>query len=185
MSPGRGRSRSSAASTRSDTDLGVAAPARGRRSSPRLIRRVRAEGWPVARRDPDGGEHTEPARYADIAVLLPTRATLPYLEQALDDAGIPARIESQSLVYATAEVQDLLAILTAIDDPADEIAVVAALRAPGVRVLATTSSLEFRAAGGRWDYRADVPPAAPADSSRRDGDARRCARCTSAAGGTP
>jgi ATP-dependent helicase/nuclease subunit A len=125
-----------------------------------LIHRVRAEGWPVARRDPDGGEHIEPARYADIAVLLPTRATLPYLEQALDDARIPARIESQSLVYATAEVQELLAVLTAIDDPADEVAIVAALRAPAF-ACRDDKLAEFRAAGGRWDYRADVPPQLP------------------------
>ena len=39
-----------------------------------LIHRVRAEGWPVARRDADGGEVHRAARYADIAVLLPTRA---------------------------------------------------------------------------------------------------------------
>jgi ATP-dependent exoDNAse (exonuclease V) beta subunit len=125
-----------------------------------LIHRVRAEGWPVARRDADGLEHTEAARYADIAVLLPTRATLPYLEQALDDAGIPARIESQSLVYATAEVQELLAVLTAIDDPADEIAIVAALRAPAF-ACRDDKLAEFRVAGGKWDYRAGVPPQLP------------------------
>jgi ATP-dependent exoDNAse (exonuclease V) beta subunit len=125
-----------------------------------LIHRVRAEGWLVARRSADGVEFTEPARYADIAVLLPTRATLPYLEQALDDGGIPARIESQSLVYATAEVQELLAVLTAIDDPADEIAIVAALRAPAF-ACRDDKLAEFRAAGGKWDYRAGVPPQLP------------------------
>jgi ATP-dependent exoDNAse (exonuclease V) beta subunit len=125
-----------------------------------LIHRVRAEGWPVARPGADGVEYTEPARYADIAVLLPTRATLSYLEQALDEAGIPARIESQSLVYATAEVQELLAVLTAIDDPADEIAIVAALRAPAF-ACRDDKLAEFRAAGGKWDYRADVPPQLP------------------------
>ncbi len=122
-----------------------------------LIRRVRDEEWPVARRGPDGTEVTGPARYADVAVLLPTRATLPYLEQALEDAGVPARIESQSLVYATAEVQELLAILTTIDDPADEVALVAALRAPAF-ACRDDRLLEFRQAGGRWDYRAAPPP---------------------------
>jgi len=122
-----------------------------------LIRRVRDEHWPVARRGPDGVEVTGAARYADVAVLLPTRATLPYLEQALEDAGVPARIESQSLVYATAEVQELLAILTTIDDPADEVALVAALRAPAF-ACRDDRLLEFRQAGGRWDYRAAPPP---------------------------
>jgi len=93
-------------------------------------------------------------------VLLPTRATLPYLEHALEDAGVPARIESQSLVYATAEVQELLAILTAIDDPADEVAIVAALRAPAF-ACRDDKLLEFRDAGGRWDYRAPPPATLP------------------------
>ncbi|GMU79525.1 MAG: ATP-dependent DNA helicase [Acidimicrobiia bacterium] len=125
-----------------------------------LVRRVRDEGWLVARRGPDGEERLEPARFADIAVLLPTRTTLAYLEHALDDARVPARIESQSLVFATSEVQELLAILTAIDDPADEIAIVAALRAPAF-ACRDDRLLEFREAGGRWDYRAPTPVALP------------------------
>ncbi|MFM8305173.1 MAG: UvrD-helicase domain-containing protein [Actinomycetota bacterium] len=122
-----------------------------------LVRRIRDDQWPVARRGTDGDEVIDGARYADIAVLLPTRATLPFLEQALEDAGVPARIESQSLVYATAEVQEILAILTAIDDPADEVALVAALRAPAL-ACRDDRLLEFRQAGGRWDYRVAPPP---------------------------
>jgi ATP-dependent helicase/nuclease subunit A len=57
-------------------------------------------------------------------------------------------------------VQELLAVLTAIDDPADEIAIVAALRAPAF-ACRDDKLAEFRAAGGRWDYRADVPPQLP------------------------
>ena len=125
-----------------------------------LIRRARDDGWPVARRAADGEEVVEPARYADIAVLLPTRAALPYLEQALDDAQIPARIESQSLVYATAEVQELLAILTAIDDPADEVAIIAALRAAAF-ACRDDKLVEYKEAGGRWDYRAPAPAPLP------------------------
>ena len=125
-----------------------------------LIRRARDDGWPVARRAADGAEVVEPARYADIAVLLPTRAALPYLEQALDDARIPARIESQSLVYATAEVQELLAILTAIDDPADEVAIIAALRAAAF-ACRDDRLVEYKEAGGRWDYRAAAPVTLP------------------------
>ena len=126
-----------------------------------LIRRVKDEAWPVARPGTDSdAEVTEAARFADIAVLLPTRATLPYLEQALDDAQIPARIESQSLVFATAEVQELLAVLTAIDDPADEVAIVAALRAPAF-ACRDDKLAEYRHAKGKWDYRAAPPAALP------------------------
>ena len=68
------------------------------------------------------------ARLGDICVLLPARTSLPYLERALDDAGIPYRAETSSLVYATREIRDLLAALRAIDDPSDELALVSALR---------------------------------------------------------
>ena len=56
------------------------------------------------------------------------------LEDALTDAGIPYRAESASLVYASRLVRDLLLTLRAIDDPSDELSVVAALRSPAVRL---------------------------------------------------
>ena len=124
-----------------------------------LIRRVKAEGWPVF--DPGSGTPRE-ARYGDIALLIPTRTALPELERALELADVPVRIESQSLVYATAEVRDLLAILTALDDPTDEIALVAALRTPAFGC-SDTELVEYRLAGGRWDYRRDLDLTLPDD----------------------
>ncbi len=121
-----------------------------------LIARARAEGWPVRRPTPDDPDHTAPARYGDIAILLPSRATLPYLEEAFDDATVPIRIESQSLVFATSEVHDLMSILGAIDDPGDEVSVVAALRAPGFGCR-DDELVEFAQAGGHWDYRREPP----------------------------
>jgi ATP-dependent helicase/nuclease subunit A len=118
-----------------------------------ILARIRSEGWTV------GNAHGEPrpARLDDVAILLPTRTALPALEDALERHDIPARIESQSLVFATAEVRDLLAILTAIDDPTDQIAVVAALRAPAFGC-SDRNLVEFRRAGGRFDYRVAPPP---------------------------
>ncbi len=121
-----------------------------------LVARARAEGWPVRRRTPDDPDHTAPARYGDIAILLPSRAALSYLEEAFDDAAVPIRIESQSLVFATSEVHDLMSILGAIDDPGDEVAVVAALRAPGFGCR-DDQLVEFAQAGGHWDYRREPP----------------------------
>ena len=68
------------------------------------------------------------ARASDICILLPARTTLPALETALTEAGVPYRAETSSLVYATREVRELLLTLTAIADPTDELATVAALR---------------------------------------------------------
>jgi ATP-dependent helicase/nuclease subunit A len=60
-----------------------------------------------------------PARWADIAVLIPARSALPALEDALEDAGVPYRLEGAALLWGAEEVRDVLAVLRATDDPAD------------------------------------------------------------------
>ena len=90
-----------------------------------IVRRIKDEEWLV-----DGEAGPRFATFADIALLIPSRTVLPALEDALERADIPVRVESQSLVFSTGDVRDLLAVLAAIDDPTDEIAVVAALRSP-------------------------------------------------------
>ena len=83
------------------------------------------EGWEVMDRET---QEVQPLRYRDIAILIPTRSILVPLERSLADSGVPYRIEGGSLVYRTQEIRDLVNFLTAIDDPYDEIAVVATLR---------------------------------------------------------
>jgi ATP-dependent helicase/nuclease subunit A len=125
------------------------------------VGRARAEGWPV-------GDTGRPATLADICVLIPTRTSLPALERAFDEAGLPYRVESSSLVYASAEVRDLLTVLRAVDDPTDEVSIVAALRSP-LFGCGDDDLLTYVTAGGRWDYRArppealSEPPVAPID----------------------
>ena len=181
------RSPSSAASTREETDLAS-------------LRRLEAQELaaldpPRARRGlagrrgatPTAANDTEPARYADIAVLLPTRATLPYLEQALDDAGIPARDrEPVARVRHRRGARSSLAILDRD-------------RRPGRRDRDSSPRCARPAFACRDDKLARVtaPPAVAgttAPTSRRSSPptirsswrCARCARCTtSAAGGTP
>ncbi len=117
------------------------------------------DGWTVF--DPDLGA-TRRARRSDIAILLPTRAALPTIEDALEAAAIPARIESQSLVYASAEIRDLVAVLGAIDDPSDQVALVAALRSPAF-ACSDVALVEFHEAGGRWNLLRPGAPDLPAD----------------------
>ncbi len=97
-----------------------------------------------------------PARFADVAVLVPTRTLLPELEAAFAAADVPLRIESQSLLFATTECRDLVSILGAIDDPADEIRIVAALRTPAFGC-SDADLLDFRVAGGRWSIHRAAP----------------------------
>jgi ATP-dependent exoDNAse (exonuclease V) beta subunit len=129
----------------------------------RVVRETKDGHWQVLdQRDDDGREHFRDAQFQDIAILVPTRTSLPGLLVALEDASIPYRLESRSLVYEMQEVRDLLAILRAIDDPTNEIALVAALRSPGFGC-GDDDLVSYVDAGGRWDYRRPPPNSLPAD----------------------
>ncbi|MEP7034149.1 MAG: UvrD-helicase domain-containing protein [Actinomycetota bacterium] len=121
-----------------------------------LIVRAKAQGWVVGAKDP------RKASYGDVAILLPTRTSLGSLERALQARDVPYRVESRSLVWATDAVGDLVTLLQAIDNPSDEVAVLAALRHAG---LACTDAalLEWRASGGRWSFMAEAPASLPVE----------------------
>lgn len=126
--------------------------------------------WPVfdrtlRTRDVEGA--WRPALLSDVAVLVPTRTSLPYLRTALDAAGLPYRLATGTLVYDTQEVRDALAALRAVDDPTDELALLATLRSP-LYACSDVDLTRYRAAGGRWDLRADPPPDLPTDDPVRE-----------------
>lgn len=94
------------------------------------------EGWTteveLQEKDAEGHPRKEwrVLRPGDITILVPARTSLPFLEAALDDAGVMYRTESSSLVYQAQEVRDLFAAARAIADPSDGFALVTALRSP-------------------------------------------------------
>ena len=98
-----------------------------------------------------GVEKYRPATYSDVCILMPRRIGLRILEIALEDANIPYRLEGASLVFETQEVRDLLNCLRAIDDPSDQVAIVAALRSPAF-ACSDVDLMEFYEVGGRFDY---------------------------------
>ncbi|MGE5596723.1 MAG: UvrD-helicase domain-containing protein, partial [Hyphomicrobiales bacterium] len=120
----------------------------------RAVRAIKAEGWMIE--DPVTHEQ-RPARYEDITVLLPTRTVLPWLERAFEDANLPYRVESRSLLYETQEVREITNILAAIDDPTDEVSLVAALRSPAF-ACGDDDLYAWKQAHGQWDYRREPPP---------------------------
>ena len=128
-----------------------------------LLRQIVSEGWQVLDRgasEEAGREVYRPAVYSDICVLMPARTALPSLERAMEGGNLPYRVESASLVFETQEIRDLLNCLKAIDNPADQVATVAALRS----VAFGCSDVElFRhhQAGGRFDCLADHPDTPP------------------------
>ncbi|HYM15240.1 MAG TPA: UvrD-helicase domain-containing protein [Dehalococcoidia bacterium] len=120
-----------------------------------LIRReVDAGGWAV--RDGDG---PRPATYRDIAVLVPARTDLFLYEEALARAGVPHRHEGGRAFFQRQEVRELVAVLRAIDDPADGVAAVAALRSSAFGC-SDEELLLYRAAGLRFSHER-VPDGAP------------------------
>ncbi|HUP75999.1 MAG TPA: UvrD-helicase domain-containing protein [Acidimicrobiales bacterium] len=109
----------------------------------------------------DHGQWRAP-RFDDIVILVPSRLSLPAVEHALRDADVPYRAEASTLVFDTQEVREPLIALQAIDDPSDEIAIVASLRST-LFGCGDDELLEFVTAGGRWDYRAAAPATLPPD----------------------
>ena len=120
-----------------------------------VVRQIVDEGWLVE--DDDGT--VRPAVERDVALLIPSRTVLPALEAAFEGAGVPVRVESQSLVYSTAEVRDLLNVLAAIDDATDEIAVVARSAPPASGAATPSWPPTPRPVAGH--YRRRPPPSSP------------------------
>ena len=127
------------------------------------IRRAVRERWSVGERGPDGNDTWRSARWSDIAVLLPARTSLPFLERALEAAEIPYRAETSTLVYGSREVRELMLVARALDDPTDSLSVVAALRTPGFGCGDDDLFTWRRRYGGRWDHQGPVPEGAPPD----------------------
>ena len=124
-----------------------------------LLKQIVDQQWQKLDReatDSAGRETYSPVSFSDICVLIPARTSLQILERALEVANIPYRLESASLVFETQEVRDLLNCLRAIDNPADHIAVVAALRSQAFGC-SDVDLLQHYEAGGRFDYLAESP----------------------------
>jgi ATP-dependent helicase/nuclease subunit A len=113
-----------------------------------LCRMAIADRWEVFDQREKG---VRAASYRDIAVLIPSRNVLSSLERSLSSAGVPYRVEGGSLIYRTQEVRDVINCLTAIDDPADEVAIVGALRSPAF-ACSDVDLGRFVAARGKFNY---------------------------------
>jgi ATP-dependent helicase/nuclease subunit A len=127
------------------------------------IRQAIDDGWVVSERQPDGSETWRPARWSDVAILLPGRGSLSELQPALESADIPFRIEASSLVFDTREVRELVLIIRAVDDPTDSLSIVAALRTPSFGCGDDDLLVWRRRYGGSWDYLNPMPEDAPSD----------------------
>ena len=134
-----------------------------------LLHQIVGEQWQILDSDnpidDSGNERYKDASFSDICILMPTRTALRTLELALDDANVPYRLEGASLFFDTQEVRDLLNCLRAIDDPSNEIAIVAALRSPAF-ACTDIELLQFHRVRRTFNY-LHIPPL-PTQGEGRD-----------------
>jgi len=114
------------------------------------------DGWTLTDTDDAGQPTTRPAELADVCILLPGRTSLNLLLGALEDAGIPYRTESSTLVYAAEEIREIMAALRAINDPTDQLATVTALRS-SLFGCGDDDLVEWKLRrGGNWNLRSPL-----------------------------
>ena len=98
---------------------------------------------------------TRQAALQDVCILIRSRTGLGILTRALEAVGVPYRLEGNSLVFGTQEVQDLLNCLRAIDNPSDQVSVVAALRSPAF-ACSDVDLARWRDTEGTWNYQSNL-----------------------------
>jgi ATP-dependent exoDNAse (exonuclease V) beta subunit len=158
LDPEDGRPETPAGSVRSIGERGDwKAPEKWRREAEAVAltaAQIVAERWQASERV-DGELKFRDVDYGDICILMPTRTNLRLIERHLQEQVVPYRVTSGTLILDTQEVRDLLACLRAIDDPSDQVALVAALRSPAY-ACADTDLFAWVRAGGELNYLADV-----------------------------
>lgn len=85
--------------------------------------------------DSASGKQTFRARsleWKDILVLVRSSSSFEYLENACKDAGIPLVVLAGQGFWDALEISDLLALLTALEDPYDSFSLACVLRSPAV-----------------------------------------------------
>lgn len=80
------------------------------------------------------GDQPRDLQPGDIMILFRSTTDIPIYERALSDAGIEYYVVSGRGFYETHEVNDLLCLLKAVDNPLDDVAMAAVLRSPLVGV---------------------------------------------------
>jgi ATP-dependent helicase/nuclease subunit A len=80
-----------------------------------------------ALRDPATGE-MRPSRAGDVMVLTRRLTKVRFLEEAFEAAGLRFTVEGGKSFFDRQEVHETLAVLRAVDDPSDQLSLVAALR---------------------------------------------------------
>lgn len=100
---------------------------------------------------PTGNGETRNSSYRDLCILFPRRTGLSTLESALDEHGVPYVLEGQSAIFDSQVIRDLTSALVAIDDPTDQVAVVAALKSM-MFACSDQDLYDWASAGNKFEY---------------------------------
>ncbi|WP_261805597.1 helicase-exonuclease AddAB subunit AddA [Lapidilactobacillus luobeiensis] len=93
----------------------------------RRIRQMHDAGYPIC----DGPDQPlRPMAYRDVAILVPTRANNLEIVNQLTELGVPVYVQDANDYFQTTEIQVMLALLTLINNPEQDIPLVAVLRSP-------------------------------------------------------
>ncbi|MGZ5430344.1 MAG: UvrD-helicase domain-containing protein, partial [Thermoanaerobaculia bacterium] len=108
--------------------------------------------WPVAS---DGPERA--ARFGDFLVLTRTRDHLDVYARAFEALGVPVDVSGSRALPISKGLAQLRPFLAAIQDPDDDVSVVAFLSGP-LSGVDDNALYGFRRAGGRFSYLVEPPP---------------------------
>lgn len=92
-----------------------------------FLKKIVAEGWKIWDR------HNRQERkigYGDVGILFRAKEAMDLYEEEFRDFEIPYRVAGGRRYYSRQEMGALLAVLSAIDNPKDKVALTAALRSP-------------------------------------------------------
>ena len=116
---------------------------------------VESDALPVEVQAPEGA--TRQPRYRDICILVRNRTNLELYTEALRRGGVPFHLDSGRGFFLQQEIRDAGVILRALDDPSDEVAVLAALKSAPYSA-SDLELLEFVDAGGSFQLRESSIP---------------------------
>ncbi|NQU06243.1 MAG: UvrD-helicase domain-containing protein, partial [Calditrichaeota bacterium] len=113
---------------------------------------VSIEKWQCIQQADDGYE-TSAVNYGDIAILLPKFTGIEFYSGKLEEAGIPYNIESGKGFYTRQIVRDVHNCLSTIDNPANRLALIGALRSSFFGLSDDVLAVWMKQSSGVLDYR--------------------------------
>ena len=102
-------------------------------------------------------DSVRPSQFSDLCILVRTRTPWGQIQDRLKEKNVPFILENMLRLYDFQAVMDLINAMAAIDDPANRVAIAAALRSPAYGC-SDADLFRWKQAGGRFDYLSEDQP---------------------------